>query len=216
MRKSRWIKPLAAALCAAAMSFGIAACGSAAPAASSSGSTSAVSAASPEAASTSKNAAASSESVAASSGTAASSASSEAAASSASAEVQGASSLKDGTYDADFTTDSKMFRVNDACNGKGKLTVKDGKMTIHISLVSENIVNLFEGTAADAQKEGAELIQPTTDTVTYDDGTTEEVYGFDVPVPALDQEFDLALLGTKGKWYDHKVKVSNPAAAEVS
>jgi uncharacterized glyoxalase superfamily protein PhnB len=207
MRKSRWIKPLAAALCAAAMSFGIAACGSAAPAASSSGSTSAVSAASPEAASSSKNAAASSESAAASSGTSASSAS---------AEVQEASSLKDGTYDADFTTDSKMFRVNDACNGKGKLTVKDGKMTIHISLVSENIVNLFEGTAADAQKEGAELIQPTTDTVTYDDGTTEEVYGFDVPVPALDQEFDLALLGTKGKWYDHKVKVSNPAAAEVS
>lgn len=207
MRKSRWIKPLAAALCAAAMSFGIAACGSAAPAASSSGSTSAVSAASPEAASSSKNAAASSESAAASSGTSASSAS---------AEVQGASSLKDGTYDADFTTDSKMFRVNDACNGKGKLTVKDGKMTIHISLVSENIVNLFEGTAADAQKEGSELIQPTTDTVTYDDGTTEEVYGFDVPVPALDQEFDIALLGTKGKWYDHKVKVSNPAAAEVS
>jgi uncharacterized glyoxalase superfamily protein PhnB len=207
MRKSRWIKPLAAALCAAAMSFGIAACGSAAPAASSSGSTSAVSAASPEAASSSKNTAASSESAAASSGTSASSAS---------AEVQEVSSLKDGTYDADFTTDSKMFRVNDACNGKGKLTVKDGKMTIHISLVSENIVNLFEGTAADAQKEGAELIQPTTDTVTYDDGTTEEVYGFDVPVPALDQEFDLALLGTKGKWYDHKVKVSNPAAAEVS
>lgn len=207
MRKSRWIKPLATALCAAAMSFGIAACGSAAPAASSSGSTSAVSAASPEAASSSKNAAASSESAATSAGTSASSAS---------AEVQEASSLKDGTYDADFTTDSKMFRVNDACNGKGKLTVKDGKMTIHISLVSENIVNLFEGTAADAQKEGAELIQPTTDTVTYDDGTTEEVYGFDVPVPALDQEFDLALLGTKGKWYDHKVKVSNPAAAEVS
>ena len=176
MRKSRWIKPLAAALCAAAMSFGIAACGSAAPAASS--------------------------------------VSSEAAASSASAEVQGASSLKDGTYDADFTTDSKMFRVNDACNGKGKLTVKDGKMTIHISLVSENIVNLFEGTAADAQKEGAELIQPTTDTVTYDDGTTEEVYGFDVPVPALDQEFDLALVGTKGKWYSHKVRVSNPTPAE--
>lgn len=42
------------------------------------------------------------------------------------------------------------------------------------------------------------LLEPTTDTVTYSDGTTEEVYGFDVPVKALDQEFDLALIGTKG------------------
>ena len=86
-------------------------------------------------------------------------------------------------------------------------------MTVHISLASENVVNLFEGTAADAQKDGAALLQPTTDTVTYSDGTTEEVYGFDVPVPAVGQDFDLALVGTKGKWYDHKVSVSNPAAA---
>ena len=26
----------------------------------------------------------------------------------------------------------------------------------------------------------------------------------------LGEEFDLALIGTKGKWYDHKVSVSNP------
>lgn len=38
----------------------------------------------------------------------------------------------------------------------------------------------------------------------------KEVYSFDVPVPTLDDEFDLALVGTKGKWYDHKVSVSNP------
>ena len=42
------------------------------------------------------------------------------------------------------------------------------------------------------------------------DGTTDEVYGFDVPVEALDEEFDLAILGTKGEWYDHKVSVSDP------
>lgn len=63
-------------------------------------------------------------------------------------------------------------------------------------------------------KEGAELLIPTEDTVTYSDGTTEEVNGFDVPVPALDEEFDLALIGTKGKWYDHKVSVSNPVREE--
>ena len=87
-------------------------------------------------------------------------------------------------------------------------------MTIHVSLASKNIVNLYPGLAEDAQKEGAEVLEPTTDSVTYSDGITEEVYGFDVPVPALDEEFDLALLGTKGTWYDHKVIVSNPEPAE--
>ena len=76
--------------------------------------------------------------------------------------------IEDGTYTAEFKTDSTMFHVNEANEGK----------------------------------------------VTYSDGTTEEVYGFDVPVPALDEEFDLALIGTKGKWYDHKVSVSNPVKAE--
>ena len=122
--------------------------------------------------------------------------------------------LEDGIYSADFETDSSMFRVNETCDGKGKLTVQDGKMTIHISLTSQSIVNLFPGTAEDAQKDGAELLEPTTDTVTYSDGATEEVYGFDIPVPELDKEFDVALLGKKGVWYDHKVSVTNPVKVE--
>ena len=122
--------------------------------------------------------------------------------------------LEDGVYTAKFDTDSSMFHVNEADEGRGILTVENGKMTIHISLVSKNIVNLYVGKAADAQKDGAELLQPTTDTITYDDGSTEEVYGFDVPVKALDETFDLALVGTKGKWYDHEVSVSNPVKAE--
>ena len=121
-----------------------------------------------------------------------------------------AGELSDGTYTADFTTDSSMFHVNEANDGKGVLTVKDGKMTIHVSLSSEKIVNLFAGTAADAEKDGTELLQPTKDTVKYQDGTEEVVNGFDIPVPALDEEFPVALIGTKGKWYDHEVKVSNP------
>ena len=126
----------------------------------------------------------------------------------------GSAPIEDGTYIADFKTDSSMFHVNEANDGKGTLTVKDGKMTIHISLVSKKITNLFPGTAEEAQKEGAALLQPTTDEVTYSDGEKEEVFGFDVPVPALDQEFDCAILGEKGKWYDHKVTVSNPVKAE--
>ena len=122
--------------------------------------------------------------------------------------------LEDGVYTAEFDTDSGMFHVSEACDGKGTLTVQDGAMTIHVSLASKNIVNLYPGLAEDAQKEDAEVLEPTTDSVTYSDGITEEVYGFDIPVPALDEEFDLALLGTKGTWYDHKVIVSNPEPAE--
>ena len=122
----------------------------------------------------------------------------------------GTSALVDGTYQVKFTTDSSMFHVNEANNGMGELTVKNGKMTIHISLTSKKIVNLYEGLAADAEKDSKNVLQPTSDTVTYSDGSTEEVNGFDVPVPYLDKEFDLALLGTKGTWYDHKVSVSSP------
>lgn len=122
--------------------------------------------------------------------------------------------LADGTYTADFNTDSSMFHVNEAYDGKGILTVENGQMTIHVSMPSKNIVNLYLGSAEDAQKDGAELIQPVTDTVTYSDGSTEDVNGFDVPVPVIDEEFDLALIGKKGVWYDHKVSVSNPVAVE--
>ena len=128
--------------------------------------------------------------------------------------AQNEAQLPDGVYTAEFSTDSSMFHVSEACDGKGTLTVKDGVMTIHISLGSKKILNLYPGLAEDAAKDGAVLLQPTTDTVTYSDGMTEEVYGFDVPVPAIGEEFDLALIGTKGKWYDHKVKVSDLAAED--
>lgn len=126
------------------------------------------------------------------------------------------STLEDGVYTAEFDTDSNMFHVNEANDKKGELTVKDGKMTIHVSLVSKKIVNLFAGTAEDAQKDGAEIIEPTTDTVKYSDGYTEEVYGFDIPVPAIDEEFDVAILGEKGKWYDHKVSIKNPVKDDAA
>lgn len=128
--------------------------------------------------------------------------------------AQDKAQLPDGVYTAEFSTDSSMFHVSEAFDGKGTLTVKDGVMTIHISLGSKKILNLYPGLAEDAAKDGAVLLEPTTDTVTYSDGMTEEVYGFDVPVPVIGEEFDLALIGTKGKWYDHKVKVSDPVAED--
>ena len=129
-----------------------------------------------------------------------------------SAAASSARALEDGTYTAEFDTDSSMFHVNEASDGKGTLTVEDGQMTLHISLQSKKIVNLYAGMAADAPDHEADWLQPTTDTVTYSDGTSEEVYGFDVPVEALDTDFQLAILGTKGKWYDHTVSVRNVEA----
>lgn len=130
------------------------------------------------------------------------------------ADAPSAAPLPDGVYSAEFETDSSMFRPNEACDGKGILTVQDGKMTIHVSLLSKKILNLFPGTAEQAQQEGAVWLEPTLDTVTYSDGLSEEVYGFDIPVPAIGEDFDLALVGTKGAWYDHKVSVQNPEPME--
>ena len=122
--------------------------------------------------------------------------------------------IEDGVYTVNVDTDSSMFHINEACEGKGTLTVKDGKMTVHIILASKKITKLYYGLSEDAKKEGAELIEPVTDTVTYSDGDTAEAYGFDVPVPYFDEEFDVAILGSKDNWYDHKVIVSNPVPKE--
>ncbi len=121
--------------------------------------------------------------------------------------------LADGEYLADFETDSTMFRINDMYDGKGKLTVKDGKAVIHIVMPSTKIQQLFVGLAEEAKKDGAILIDHTVESVIYDDGLAEDANAFDVPVTVLDEEFDLALIGEKGKWYDHKVKVTNPVPA---
>ncbi|RAW63654.1 iron transporter [Faecalibacterium hattorii] len=161
----------------------------------------------------------------ASSSTASSAAASEAASSAASsvaatseAASEAAATLPDGIYTADFETDSSMVHTNEACDGKGTLTVKDGQMTFHVSLASKKIVNLYLGSAADADANKADWLLPTTDTVTYSDGTTEEVYGYDIPLTAVDEDFALAILGTKGKWYDHTVSVRNaePKAEEAA
>ena len=140
---------------------------------------------------------------------AASSAASSEAASSVASSAAETAALPDGVYTAEFDTDSSMFHANEACDGKGTLTVENGQMTFHVSLASTHIVNLYLGKAADAAANTSDWLQPTTDTVIYSDGTSEEVYGFDIPVSAVDADFDLAILGTKGKWYDHVVSVRN-------
>ncbi|MBQ4309502.1 MAG: iron transporter [Lachnospiraceae bacterium] len=116
--------------------------------------------------------------------------------------------MEDGTYTARFETGSTMFYVNEEDHGTGVLTVENGEMTIHIRLVSKSIVNLFCGTKEDAQAEGADLLEPTVETVEYSDGTSGEVNAYDVPVPYLDEPFLVSIIGTHGNWYEHEVTVS--------
>ena len=129
-----------------------------------------------------------------------------------------AAALPDGIYNAKFNTDSSMFHANEAVDGMGTLTVENGTMTFHVSLQSQKIVNLYPGMAADAPAHESDWLQPTVDTVTYSDGTSDEVYGFDIPVVAVDADFQLAILGTKGTWYDHTVSISDaePAAEDAA
>lgn len=141
-------------------------------------------------------------------------ASASASAASASSSAAAAIALDNGTYTADFNTDSTMFHVNEAYEGKVTLTVKDGKATAHLVTASTSIVGLYLGKVEDAEKDGAAVINATTEEVKYKDGTTDKASAFDVPVPVLDEPFDLAIIGTKGKWYDHVVSVTNVQPAQ--
>lgn len=125
-------------------------------------------------------------------------------------EETNAYGLADGVYVVDVDTGSTMFHVNEAMDGKGTLTVQNGEMTLHITLASKSIVNVFFGTSEEAQADGAVLIEPTLDQVTYDDGITDEAYGFDIPCPAIGEAFDVSIIGTHGNWYTHPVTVTNP------
>lgn len=128
--------------------------------------------------------------------------------------IPAAAQPEDGRYTAKFDTDSSMFHVNEAEDGRGILTVRDGKMSIHLVMPSQKIVHLYSGKAEDAARDGAALIDPSVEEVTYADGSREQVYAFDLPVSALNEDFPVALIGTKGKWYDHMVKISDLRPAE--
>lgn len=119
--------------------------------------------------------------------------------------------LADGVYTVDVTTDGGMFRPNEALEGKGTLTVEDGRMTAHITLSGTGFSKLFPGSAEEAKKADAAVIDAVKDSVTYPDGFTDTANGFDIPVASLDEDLPFAAMGKKsGSWFDHTVRISNP------
>ena len=83
--------------------------------------------------------------------------------------------LADGVYTADFNTDSSMFHVNEACEGRGTLTVADGKMTATIVWSSSH----YDYMLVDGER---------CDVLSTESGST-----FEIPVAALDTP--LAVVG---------------------
>lgn len=126
------------------------------------------------------------------------------------------SGLEEGTYTAEFKSDRMaMIHLNEVCEGRCTITVDaEGNAVAHLIMPSTSIQKLFVGTKDDAQKPGAELIEAQEEKVTYDDGYKQTVSAFDLPVPVIDQEFDMALIGKKGHWYDHKVIFTDVQPAE--
>lgn len=122
--------------------------------------------------------------------------------------------LEDGVYTADVDTDSSMFHINETCEGKCTLVVQDGAITAHLILGGTGILYLYQGSKEEAQADKDNLIDHTVESVTYSDGITEDVFAFDVPVPVLDEEFPVAIIGEHDNWYDHTVIISNPVSAE--
>ena len=87
-----------------------------------------------------------------------------------------------------------------------------------------NIVNLYLGTADEAKEEGGSecrlaAANPVSTRLLTATVLSEE--GFQrlrcARFPALGEEFDpwALLIGKKGTWYDHKVRVENPVSGEA-
>lgn len=118
-------------------------------------------------------------------------------------DAQSSTTLEDGTYEIEATTDSSMFHAAHCT-----LEVTDGAMVAHLALPGEGFSRLFYGTA-----EEAEAAASTDDAKIYDYYLGEDgLYTFDVPVPALDEELTIAAFGQRrDTWYDHTIAFASPA-----
>ncbi|MGN0241158.1 MAG: hypothetical protein ACI4CS_05680, partial [Candidatus Weimeria sp.] len=122
------------------------------------------------------------------------------------ASVSAKKKLKDGKYTVGFTTedDLGMIGLNDALNGKTTLTVKNGKMKVHVPMKGVGLTKAFVGTAKNAAKKGAKVIKGKTEKVGDD-----TVLAFDIPVKSLNKSFTVSFFSKRKKsWYQKTVKVT--------
>ncbi len=100
-------------------------------------------------------------------------------------------SLNDGIYSIDVKSSASMFKIVDC-----KLTVENGKMTAVMTLSAHGYEKVFLGTKEDAEN-------ASDSDFSYFKETDEGKYCYEIPVEALDMEFDCAAFSIRRqKWYD--------------
>ena len=103
---------------------------------------------------------------------------------------------EDGTYKANVTSSSSMFRVTDCV-----LTSKNGKMTAKVTLSGTGYDYLYAGTSAKAAADSANWVK-----FVEENGK----YTYIIPVDALDAEIPVAAHSKKNnKWYDRTLVFSS-------
>ena len=103
---------------------------------------------------------------------------------------------EDGTYKANVTSSSSMFKVTDCV-----LTSKNGKMTAKVTLSGTGYDYLYAGTSAKAVADSANWVK-----FVEENGK----YTYIIPVDALDAEIPVAAHSKKNnKWYDRTLVFSS-------
>ncbi len=103
---------------------------------------------------------------------------------------------EDGTYKANVTSSSSMFKVTDCV-----LTSKNGKMTAKVTLSGTGYDYLYAGTSAKVAADSANWVK-----FVEENGK----YTYIIPVDALDAEIPVAAHSKKNnKWYDRTLVFSS-------
>lgn len=101
------------------------------------------------------------------------------------------SQIKDGTYEIEVDSSSKMFRIVEC-----ELTVKDGSMTAVMTMSGDGYLKVYMGT-------GEEAVEASEEEYIAFKEDSEGRQTYEVPVEALDKGIDCAAWSKKKeKWYD--------------
>lgn len=119
---------------------------------------------------------------------------------------------EEGTHEVEFTSDSTFLRLSEVCHGRSTLTVREGRMWVHLVLAGRGILALYAGSAQEAAVDEEHWLRPAEEVVVHADGSREVVHAFDLPVSQLERELVVSLCGAKGIWYEHRARVSRPLA----
>lgn len=113
------------------------------------------------------------------------------------------SNIKDGSYEAEMTSSSSMFRIV-----KAELQVHDGNMAAVLTLSGTGYLKLFMGTGEEALKSPEESFIPYVE-------DAEGAYTYTIPIISLNREFDCAAYSKKKEqWYDRKLSVLSSSLPE--